>query len=110
DTTISYEALHAHVQRLAGGLKKLGVKKGDHVALMIPNVPHFTIAYFAAQYLGAAIVPLNVLLTPDEIAYHLTDSDAVVLVAWEGFLEQAQAGFSRVEGCKHFIVARANPG
>jgi long-chain acyl-CoA synthetase len=54
------------------------------------------------------VVPLNVLLTADEIAYHLDDSDAVALVAWDGFLDQAQAGFTRVDECKHLIVARAD--
>jgi long-chain acyl-CoA synthetase len=108
-TTLSYETLHGHAQKLAGGLAKLGIKRGQHVALMLPNVPQFTIAYFAAHYLGCPVVPLNVLLTPDEIAYHLSDSDAVALIAWEGFGEQAQAGFNRAEACKHFIVAKADP-
>ena len=55
------------------------------------------------------MVPLNVLLTADEIACHLDDSDAVALVAWEGFLPAAEAGFARAERCRHLIVARANP-
>lgn len=109
ETTLSYEVLHAYAQRLATAIAKLGVRRGQHVALMVPNVPHFTIAYYAAHYLGAPVVPLNVLLTPDEVAYHLTDSDAVAFVAWEGFLDQARAGFNRVETCKHLIVAKANP-
>jgi long-chain acyl-CoA synthetase len=109
DSTLSYGALHTQVRKLAAGLAKIGVRRGHHVALMLPNVPHFTIAYYAAHYLGAPIIPLNVLLTPDEIAYHLADSDAVALVAWEGFLDQASAGFARTDSCKHLIVARGNP-
>jgi long-chain acyl-CoA synthetase len=108
-TTLSYETVHGHAQKLAGGLAKLGIKRGQHIALMLPNVPQFTIAYFAAHYLGCPVVPLNVLLTPDEIAYHLSDSDAVALIAWEGFGEQAQAGFNRAEACKHFIVVKVDP-
>jgi long-chain acyl-CoA synthetase len=110
DTELTYGALHEYAQRFAGALEKLGIKRGQHVALMLPNVPHFTIAYYGAHYAGVAAVPLNVLLMPDEIQYHLADSDAVALVVWEGFLEQARAGFERVESCKHLIVARANPG
>jgi long-chain acyl-CoA synthetase len=109
DKAISYEALHAMARKFASGLAKLGVRRGDHVALMLPNVPQFTIAYYAAHYLGAPVIPLNVLLTPDEIAYHLTDSDAVALVAWEGFFDQARAGFERIGSCKHLIVAKGNP-
>ena len=92
DTTLRYGELHGFAQRFGGALKSLGVTRGKHVALMLPNVPQFTIAYYGAHYAGGAVVPLNVLLTADEIAYHLEDSDAVALVVWEGFLEQAQAG------------------
>ena len=108
DSTLSYGELHAFAQRFGGSLRSLGVAPGKHVALLLPNVPHFTIAYFGTHYAGGAVVPLNVLLTADEIAYHLEDSDAVALVVWEGFLEQAKAAFSRVASCKHLIVAKAD--
>ncbi len=109
DTDIPYAALDEMARRFAGALSKLGVGRGQHVALMLPNVPQFSIAYFGVHYAGGVVVPLNVLLTPDEIAYHLDDSDAVALVVWEGFLEQAQAGFNRAGGCKQLIVAKADP-
>lgn len=108
DTPLRYGELDAFAQRFGSSLAGLGVTPGKHVALLLPNVPHFTIAYFGAQYAGAAVVPLNVLLTADEIAYHLEDSDAVALVVWEGFLEQARAAFARVDTCRHFIVAKAD--
>jgi long-chain acyl-CoA synthetase len=108
-TLLSYAELDEQVRRFAGALAKLGVKRGQHVALLLPNVPHFTIAYYAAHYMGCPVVPLNVLLTADEIAYHLSDSDSVALVAWEGFFAQAEAGFNRAEACKHLIVASGNP-
>jgi long-chain acyl-CoA synthetase len=109
EARLTYEQLHGSVQRFAGALARLGVKRGQHVALMLPNVPQFTIAYFGAHYAGAPVVPLNVLLTADEVAYHLDDSDAVVLVAWEGFAEAAKAGFERVPGCKQLIIVRQSP-
>ncbi len=109
DTTLRYGELHGFAQRFGGALKSLGVTRGKHVALMLPNVPQFTIAYYGTHYAGGAVVPLNVLLTADEIAYHLEDSDAVTLVVWEGFLEQAQAAFARVDSCKHLIVAKGDP-
>lgn len=108
DMQMSYGELHGLAQRFAGGLASLGIKRGQHVALMLPNVPHFTIGYFGAHYNASPVVPLNVLLQPDEIAYHLDDSDAVAIVVWEGFYEQARAGFDRVDGCKHIIVAKAD--
>jgi long-chain acyl-CoA synthetase len=108
DVQLPYGVLHGYAQRFAGALAKLGVRRGQHVALMLPNVPHFTIAYYGAHYAGAPVVPMNVLLAPDEITYHLNDSDAVALVVWEGFLDHAQAGFARAETCKHLIVAKAD--
>jgi len=110
ETALDYETVHGHAQRIAGALRQLGVKRGQHVALMLPNVPQFTIAYFGAHYLGAPVVPLNVLLTGEEVAYHLTDSDAVALIVWEGFAEAGKAGFDKVAGCKQLIVVRQNPG
>src|SRR5437868_3610706 len=91
DASLTYDAVHAAAQRLAGGLAKIGVRRGEHVAIMVPNLPSFTIAYYAAHYLGAPVVPLNILLTPDEIAYHLTDSNATTLVACETLADRAQA-------------------
>lgn len=108
DASLDYQTLNAFARRFAGGLEKLGVKPGQHVALMLPNVPHFSIAYFGGHYAFTPIVPLNVLLAPDEVAYHLDDSDAVALIVWEGFLERAKAGFDRAETCKHLIVAKAD--
>src|SRR5690606_24851668 len=50
ETRLTYGQLHGYAQRLAGSLAKLGVRRGQHVALMLPNVPQFTIAYFAVHY------------------------------------------------------------
>jgi long-chain acyl-CoA synthetase len=109
DRGLTYQQVHELVQRFAGGLQKLGLRPGQHVALLLPNVPAFTIAYFGSHYAAAPVVPLNVLFTPDEIAYHLADSDAVALVVWEPLLPQAQAAACRVPTCHHLIVARADP-
>ena len=107
--TFDYGTLDAMARRFGGGLGSLGLHAGQHVALLLPNVPQFTIAYFGCHYVANPVVPLNVLLTADEIAYHLEDSDAVAVVVWEGFLEAAHAAFLRVDGCKHLIVVKADP-
>jgi long-chain acyl-CoA synthetase len=69
----------AMAQRLVGA----GVAPGDAIALSCPNVPEFTIAYWAILRAGAVVVPLNVMLRPREIAYHLDDSDAVAHVVYD---------------------------
>ena len=106
---ITYRELDGAARRFAGALLGLGVQPGKHVALMLPNVPQFVIAYFGAHYAGCPVVPLNVLLTANEVAYHLRDSDSVALVVWEGMLEPGRAGFDRVEHCRHLVVASATP-
>ncbi len=108
EMTLPYGTLDLYARSLAGAIAAIGVRPGQHIALLLPNVPHFTIAYFAGHYAGCPVVPLNVLLTADEIAYHLDDSDAVALVAWEAFLPQAQAAVARVASCKHLVVAKAD--
>ncbi|HEU5001530.1 MAG TPA: long-chain fatty acid--CoA ligase [Actinomycetota bacterium] len=109
DTDLTYRTVDTLARRFAGALRALAVEPGRPVALLIPNVPQFTICYFGCHYAGNPVVPLNVLLTPDEIAYHLEDSGAAALVAWEGFAPGAQAAHQRVDTCAHLILAKANP-
>ncbi|MFQ5700712.1 MAG: long-chain fatty acid--CoA ligase [Acidobacteriota bacterium] len=105
DIRMSYKELDERARRFAAGLARSGVRRGQHVAVMLPNIVQFPVAYFGAHYLGAPVVPLNVLLKSDEVAYHLGDSDAVALVAWEGCLEEAREGFERSDECRCLIVA-----
>jgi len=84
---MTYAELNATATRLAAGLHATGIRAGDHVALSCPNVPFFPIAYFGILKAGAAVVPINVLLKPREIAYHLKDSDAKAILAFEGVPE-----------------------
>ncbi len=109
DRKITYAQLNAAANMFANGLVKLGVQKGDKVALMMPNLPFFPIAYFGILKAGATVVPFNVLFTAREVAYHLRDSDSVALVGFAGFFEPAYAGFKQVETCRNLIVANADP-
>ena len=56
----SYEQLDSSVRKFAADLKKAGIQRGDKVAIMLPNVPEFTIAYFGIVYAGAVVVSLNI--------------------------------------------------
>ena len=109
DKKITYAELNAAANMFASGLQKLGVKKGDKVALMMANVPYFPIAYYGILKTGATVVPFNVLFTAREVAYHIKDSDAVALVGFSMFGEAALGGFGEVETCKTLIMASADP-
>jgi len=81
---LTYAELDSQAQRVAAGLHAIGIRAGDHVALSCPNVPLFPIVYFGILKAGAAVVPINVLLKPREIAYHLRDSGAKAVIAFDG--------------------------
>ena len=84
DKRLSYASLDAWANQIANGLTASGIRRGDHVALLCPNLPYFPAVYFGILKTGATVVPLNVLLKPREIAYHLRDSDAKALFCFQG--------------------------
>jgi len=77
---ISYSELLDQVNRMAAGLQALGVKKGDRVAMMMPNCPQFVIAYFGALKAGAIITATSPIYTPREAAYQWKDAGASVVI------------------------------
>jgi len=92
DRTLTFAELDRAARGVAASLHARGVRPGQHVALMIPNVPEFTVAYFGILYAGCAVVPLNVLLSAPEVAYHIEDSEARLLIAHPLFREPAARG------------------
>jgi long-chain acyl-CoA synthetase len=76
----SYRQLYEDANRLANGLRALGVERGDRVAIFLPNHPAFALSYFAIQKVGAIAVSLNALLKRDEVKYIIDDSEAKVLL------------------------------
>src|SRR4051794_23776716 len=104
DAVLSYGALDGAVARCAGLLRAKGVGPGDRVGMQLPNVPYFPIVYFGALRLGAVVVPMNPLLKDREVAYHLSDSGARVMVAWHGFADAARSG-SEQAGASCIIAA-----
>lgn len=78
---LSYRQLYDQARRLASGLQALGVRKGDRVAVMLPNCPQAIIAYYGALMAGAVVVMVNPIYTPRELKHQLSDSGAEVLIA-----------------------------
>ncbi len=89
---LSYGELDRAARGVAASLRERGIGTGSSVAILVPNVPEFTIAYFGILYAGATVVPLNVLLTAPEVTYHLEDSQAKLLVAHPLFAAPAKEG------------------
>ncbi|MFI0485130.1 long-chain fatty acid--CoA ligase [Actinomadura sp. 9N215] len=115
DIRLSYSFIDTVASQVANLLVSRGVRPGDKVALSCPNLPYFPMVYFGALKAGAVVVPLNVLLKPREIAYHLADSDARALFCFEGTPElplgqMAHAGFEQAENCEHLFLLPTDPG
>ncbi len=79
---MSYKELGDKVDRLATALAGMGVKKGDRVAVQIPNSPGTVIAFLAIVRIGAIVVNTNPIYTPREMAHQFNDSGARAVVIW----------------------------
>lgn len=77
---LSYQKLNTLVDRFAASLYQLGVRKGDRIGLMLPNSPHFVIAFFAAMRIGAVIVNINPTYTSRELKHQVSDAGAETII------------------------------
>jgi len=90
---ISYRDLDRRVIRFSDGLASLGVRKGDRVALILPNFPGYPIAHFAVARLGAILVPTNPLYVERELEHQLNDAGAETVITLDSLyptLEKAR--------------------
>ena len=87
----TYKSISDDAWRFANGLRKLGVKKGDRVAILLPNTPQFIVAFYGALRAGAIVVPCNPLYTVPELHHQLADSGAQTLVALSRLYPVAKA-------------------
>jgi long-chain acyl-CoA synthetase len=87
-----YGALDAASARVAGLLREHGLRAGDRVGVMLPNVPYFAVVYYGVLRAGGTVVPMNVLLKERETSFYLTDSGARAIFAWHEFEAPARAG------------------
>ncbi|NLT27192.1 MAG: AMP-binding protein [Microbacteriaceae bacterium] len=80
---LTFAELHDRVLRFANGLRRIGVQRGDRVALVMPNCPQHVIAYYAVVRLGAVAVEHNPLYTRDELLTQYRDHGAEITIAWD---------------------------
>lgn len=81
--TTTYAELGDQIARAAEGLRKRGVRKGDRVALVLPNCPQHVVSFYAALRLGAVVVEHNPLYTPRELRHQFEDHGATVAIVWD---------------------------
>ncbi len=100
---ITYRELNDLTDRLAAGLYKLGVRKGDRVGLFMPNTPQFVIAYFAILKIGGVVVATNPLYSPREIEHQLNDAGVEYMVVMSNYYERIKEVQPKT-GLKRLVV------
>jgi len=89
--TLSYATLQREADRLALALARLGVARGDRVAIVMPQRPETAVAHMAVYQLGAVAMPLSMLFGPEALAHRLQDSAARVAIADESSIANLRA-------------------
>ncbi|MDL5350678.1 long-chain-fatty-acid--CoA ligase [Microbacterium sp. zg-YB36] len=79
----TYSQLGEQIQRAAEGLRRLGVGKGDRVAIVLPNCPQHVVAFYAVLRLGGIVVEHNPLYTARELRHQFEDHGASVAIVWD---------------------------
>jgi len=97
ETVTTYRELDEASARVAGLLRERGVKPGDRVAIMLPNVAEFAVVYYGVLRAGGVVVPMNPLLKVREVAYYLGDSGARLIFAWHAVAGDARGGAQRAD-------------
>jgi long-chain acyl-CoA synthetase len=105
DAALTYGELNKNVNKLANGLRKLGIDRGDPVMLQLANGPEIIIAHYALIKIGAIAVPLNVMYLAHEISYIGKDTGAKAMIVHTGFLQLLETVRPDLPELKHIIVA-----
>jgi len=104
DLTFTYTQVDEISGRVASALLGTGLRRGDKVAVQLPNLPQFLFTYFAILKAGLVMVPLNPLLKAPEVAYQLRDSESRMLITFEGFAAEAVAGAREAGDVSMYVV------
>ena len=95
DAVTTYTELDERSALVAGLLSRRGLRPGDRVGIMLPNIPDFAALYYGVLRAGGVVVPLNPMLKAREVAYYLSDSGAAVMFGSEATTPEARAGADR---------------
>ena len=103
DEEITYRQLNERVNRVANGLKAMGIKKGDVVSVYLPNCPDYFYVWFGILKLGAVFGPINALFKGDEVRHVLSDSGAVAVITSEILIDTINAAREACPALRHIV-------
>jgi long-chain acyl-CoA synthetase len=110
NAAMTYRALDDASARVAGLLHERGLKPGDRIGIMMPNVAEVPVVYYGVLRAGGVVVPMNPLLKAREVAYYLGDSGAGLVFAWHSFADQARGGADQVNAESVVVDGDSFPG
>lgn len=110
DSTLTYNELWRRSVRIAEGLRRLGIRRGDHVAMWLPNNVFFIPSFLAITSLGCVAVPMNTRYRSGEAEYILRNSDSHILITAHRFLGMDYAGMlgevsNELKALKSIVIA-----
>lgn len=105
----SYGEFEQQVSLFASALQDLGVEKGDHVAFLLGNSPHFLISLYATMRIGATAIPVNPMYTPDEISYIIQNGDVKLVIALDMLLPLVELGVKAFPQVDKYIICETMP-
>ncbi len=103
----SYSEFRNEVDRIANGFSRIGVKKGNRIAFLLPNSAVFLFATFAVTKIGAVFVPLNLQYTSEEAEYVLHHSEASIVLTSPDLLPLVESVRAKLPDLEHVIVTSA---
>jgi acetyl-CoA synthetase len=104
----SYAQLQSQANRLSQVLQAKGVRRGDRVAIVMPQCFETAVAYIAVLQMGAVAVPLSMLFGPEALAFRLQDSEAVLAICTDAALAPLQAVQSQCPQLRSICSAQAH--
>ena len=105
---LTYEQFFDRCDRWSAALQRLGVRQGDRVAYIAPNVHQQLESFYAVPQTGAVLVPINFRLTADDFAYIIDHSGATVVCACAEFFDAVDSIRERIPNVEHFVALTGN--
>lgn len=109
DRRMTFGDFDAIVNRIAAGLERHGVKRGDHAALLLGVQLEFPLSFFALMKLGAIVVPLNTRFKGEELSYEINDSESTLLIVDEAYWPFIESVTDRLKRLKKMFFVGSQP-
>lgn len=107
--TFDYQTVYGYARQIAAYFQSIGIKKGDRIALMLPNCPQYVFSYYGAMLAGATIVQVNPMYKEQELLHVLKDSGATTIIAYEPLIPIINNVLSDTSVEHSYSVSFTNP-